>query len=195
MRYGLAWCMSTFGGPIGQALGLTLAEGAYAPVAWMLLGACWIAALVSFLDGRRRRRLLASQTGLGSLRAVDWRQFEMLVSEAFRRQGYTVRETGLDGSDGGIDLILQRDGATTLVQCKQWRSQLVDVRLVREMYGLLVHHQADAVKIVAIGNYTADARRFVHGKPIELICGDALLAMVRESQAAGTVSKQTRRRA
>jgi restriction system protein len=184
MRYGLGWCMTTFGGPIGQALGTSLASGAYAPIAWLLLIACWLAALISYLDSRRRERLLASQTGLRSLGAMDWREFEMLVGQAFRRQGYTVRETGLGGADGGVDLVLHKDGATTLVQCKQWRTRLVDVRVVREMYGLLVHHQANAVKIVAIGHYTDDAQRFVQGKPIELVSGDALLAIVRECQAA-----------
>jgi restriction system protein len=184
MRYGLGWCMTTFGGPVGQSLGSSLADGAYAPAAWLLLIACWLAALISFIDSRRRHRLLASQTGLRSLSAMDWREFEMLVGEAFRRQGYKVREIGLGGADGGIDLILHKDNATILVQCKQWRTKLVDVRVVREMYGLLMHHRADAVKIVAIGHYTDDAQRFVHGKPIELVSGDALLAMVRECQAA-----------
>ncbi|HUA79863.1 MAG TPA: restriction endonuclease [Dyella sp.] len=195
MRYGLGWCMETFGGPIGQALGTTVSNGTYAPIAWLLLTACWLAALISFLDSRRRRRLLASQTGLGSLSAMDWRQFETLVGEAFRRQGYRVREIGLGGADGGVDLILQKDGATTLVQCKQWRTKLVDVRVVREMYGLLMHHRADAVKIVAIGHYTDDAQRFVSGKPIELISGHALLAMVRESQASASRAEHPRKRA
>ena len=113
---------------------------------------------------------------------MNWRQFEILVGEAFRRQGYRVEETGRDGADGGIDLILRRDGATTLVQCKQWHSRPVSVMVVREMFGLLMHHGAAAVKIVALGDYTPDARRFAHGKPIELIHGDALLAMVREAQ-------------
>lgn len=183
MRYGLGWCMSAFGGPIGQTLGTALANGAYAPIAWLLLSACWLAALISFFDNRRRQRLLASQTGLHSLSTMDWREFEMLVGEAFRKQGYKIRETGLGGADGGIDLILHRDNTTTLVQCKQWRTKLVDVRVVREMYGLMFHHHADAVKIVAIGHYTDDALRFVQGKPIELISGHALLTMVRECQA------------
>lgn len=190
MRYGLGWFMTTFGGPTGQALGTSLADGAYAPAAWLMLIACWLAALVSFLDSRRRQRLMASQTGLRSLSAMDWREFEMLVGEAFRRAGYKVQEIGLGGDDSGVDLILQKDGTTTLVQCKQWRTKLVDVRVVREMYGLLMHHRADAVKIVAIGHYTDDAQRFVHGKPIELISGEALLAMVRECQATARLHKQ-----
>ena len=41
---------------------------------------------------------------------------------------------------------------------------------------------AAAVKIVAVGDYTADAQRFAQGKPIELIHGKTLFAMVREGQ-------------
>jgi restriction system protein len=59
------------------------------------------------------------------------------VGEAFRRQGYTVEETSLGGADGGIDLILRKDGRRTLVQCKQWKRQRVGVNIVREMAGLL----------------------------------------------------------
>lgn len=107
----------------------------------------------------------------------------MLVGEAFRRQGYRIEETGLGGADGGIDLRLSKNGKSTLVQCKQWRSQRVDVKTVREMYGLLAHHGADAVKIVAVGDFTPDAQRFAQGKPIDLIHGEALLAMIRDAQA------------
>lgn len=182
VRYGLGWCMSTFGGPVGQALGSALADdGAYAPIAWLLLGACWVAALVSFLDNRRRKHLLGAQNGLSALSAMDWREFEMLIRDTFRNQGYSVREAGLVDTDGGIDLILYKDGRTILVKCRQWRTRLVDVKFVREMYGLLIHHHADAVKIIAIGSYTDDAQRFVNGKPIELVCGHALIAMLREN--------------
>lgn len=115
---------------------------------------------------------------------MNWKQFEMLVGEAFRRQGHRIEETGLDGADGGIDLRLSKNGKITLVQCKQWRSQRVDVKVVREMYGLLAHHGAGAVKIVAVGDFTPDARRFAQGKPIELIHGEALRTMIREAQTS-----------
>src|SRR6185312_9455482 len=123
--------------------------------------------------------------------ALGWRQFELLVGEAFRRRGYVVEETGLGGADGGIDLILRRDGRRTLVQCKQWRRSRVPVSVVREMYGLLAHHGADAVLVVALGVFTTDAQRFADGKPIELIGGEALLRMIREVQAAPAQAKAT----
>lgn len=184
MRYGITWLFASSSNPFLSSLG-NAAEGGIATIlAWGLLGICWIAALASFIAQRQRARLLGAQTGLDSLRAMNWRQLEVLVGEAFRRRGYQVEETGLGGADGGIDLRLRRDGKTTLVQCKQWRSRRVDVKVVREMYGLLAHHGADAIKIVAIGDYTPDAKRFAEGKSIELIHGEALLALVRDVQQA-----------
>jgi restriction system protein len=183
VRYGIAWYFSSAGGPALAAVGKASQGSAFSLLAWILLGICWLAAFLSFISSRKRRNLLETQTGLDSLRAMNWRQFEMLVGEAFRRQGYSVEETGLGGADGGVDLILRKGGRTTLVQCKQWRSQRVDVKTVREMYGLLTHHGADAVKIVAIGDFTPDAQRFAQGKPLELIHGEALLALVRAVQS------------
>lgn len=191
IRYGVGWYMSTSSNPLFQSMGKQASAGTYAPFAWMALAICWLGAIGSFIRTRHRRRLLETQTGLDSLRAMTWREFEMLVGEAFRRQGYTIRETGLGGADGGIDLILHKDSKVTLVQCKQWKTQRVDVKVVREMLGLMTHHRAAAVKIVAIGEYTADARRFAEGKPIELISGETLLAMVREVQTSMPVKVAT----
>jgi restriction system protein len=181
-RYGIGWYLSSSSSPVLIGVGKQAAAGIYVPFGWMALGICWAGALISYFRQRSRRRLLDTQTGLDSLRAMSWREFEMLVGEAFRRRGYAIQETGLGGADGGIDLILRKDGKTTLVQCKQWKTQRVDVKVVREMFGLLAHHGAAAVKIVAVGDYTTDAKRFALGKPIELIHGEALLAMVREGQ-------------
>lgn len=153
-------------------------------MSWFVLVAGLLGAALSWIGQRHRRRLLDAQHGLDSIAALGWRHFEQLVGEAFRRQGYAVEETGLGGADGGIDLILRKDGRRVLVQCKQWRRRQVPVNVVREMYGLLAHHNADAVKIACIGTFTRDAARFAQGKPIELIGGEELMRMIREVQAA-----------
>ncbi|MBO9717595.1 MAG: restriction endonuclease [Pseudoxanthomonas sp.] len=184
IRYGIPALFATQAGPLARAF----TGGMFVPLAWLFLGMCLVAATVSFFNARHRRRLLDTRTGLESIAAVGWRDFERLVGEAFRRQGYAVEETGLGGADGGIDLVLRRDGRRILVQCKQWRRTDVPVNVVREMYGLLAHHKADAVKIAALGGFTRDAARFAAGKPIELIHGSVLLAMVRSVQASGATT-------
>lgn len=182
IRYGIGWVFASSTNPVLAGLGKAGAAGSFAPVAWILLLGCWLGAVLSFFRQRHRGRLLDAQTGLDSIRAMSWKAFELLVGEAFRRQGYTVEETGLGCADGGIDLLLRKPGKTVLVQCKQWRSKQVPVTVVREMFGLLNHHNASAVIIVSTGDYTADARRFAMGKPIELINGDQLLAMMQSVQ-------------
>jgi len=167
IRHGISWYFGNTGSQHLSELGRQITTGIYALLGWMLFAACWIAAIASFIESARRRKLLDNQSSIDSLRQMNWRQFELLTGEAFRRQGYTIEETGLGGADGGIDLVLRKAGKTTLVQCKHWKNRLVGVKLVREMYGLLVHHQASAVKIVALGDYTNDARRFAQSKPIE----------------------------
>lgn len=160
----------------------SLAEGAGPIFAWVLLVIFWLAALVSFLNRRQRAALLAAQTDLDAIRALDWRRFELLVGEAFRQQGYRVEESGLGGPDGGVDLILTREGQTTLVQCKHWRKRQIPVNTVREMFGLLQHHRADAVKIVCSGGFSPEARQFAVGKPIDLIDGGRLAVLVKAVQ-------------
>ena len=128
-----------------------------APFAWMALAICWLGALLSFFGRRRRAKLLEVQSGLDSITAMSWREFEMLVGEAYRRQGYSVEETDLGGADGGIDLVLRKDGRSQLVQCKQWKSRQVNVSVVREMWGLVAHHGAAGARIVCVGTFTPDA--------------------------------------
>jgi len=180
IRYGVGWYFSAMDSPFLSRLGRLASNGSFAPLAWIFMGGCWLAAFSSFLGRVKRRKLFDRQTGRDSISQISWREFEMLAGEAFRRQGYSVQENGLGGADGGIDLTLRRDGIKTLVQCKQWRSLKVDVKVAREMYGVLIDEGADALKIVALGEFTPDARRFVQGKPIELIQADALVAQVRQ---------------
>ena len=189
IRHGIPALFARQGGPFGQAFA---SHGdVLAPLAWMFLAACTLCALVAFANARKRRRLLDTRTGLDSLAAIGWRDFERLVGEAFRRQGYSVEETGLGGADGGIDLILRKHGQRTLVQCKQWRREKVPVNVVREMYGLLAHHGAHAVRIATVGGFTRDAARFADRKPIELIDGATLLAMIRAVQNADRIPVPT----
>lgn len=180
-RYAIPWWFSRQHGALAEGLASGFSQ-ALAPLSWVLLAMCWLAALLSYLGARRRRILLDTRTTLESLATLGWRQFEQLVGEAFRRQGYVVEEMGLGGPDGGIDLVLRNASQRVLVQCKQWRRRQVGVSVVREMAGLLAHHRADAVKIVCVGTFTRDAEAFARGKSIELIDGVRLLAMIQAAK-------------
>lgn len=110
---------------------------------------------------------------------MTWQQFEALVAEHFRRQGYSVSERGGAGPDGGIDLELGKDGERFLVQCKQWRANRVGVDVVRELYGLMAARGAADGYVVSAGTFTPEALAFAQGRNIHLLDGAELAAGMR----------------
>jgi len=142
-----------------------------------------VPAPISLIRSLHRRKLLDTQSGLGSIRAMSWRELEMLCGEAYRRKSFAVQENGLGGADGGIDLILRKGGETWIVQCKRWKTFKVGVKEVRELYGILVAERADRGIFITCGQYTKDALAFAADKPLDLVDGPALLELVREVQA------------
>lgn len=135
-------------------------------------------ALLLWRRGTRKRRLLDTRTGIASIRALSWREFEELVAEAFRREGYRVEENTKAGADGGVDIRLRRDGRLVLVQCKNWNGNRVGVSVVREMCGVMMDQRAAGVVIVCSGGFTRDAWGFAKDKPVRLVDGRALLRMI-----------------
>lgn len=153
---------------------------------------CGVAALISFLRRRQREGLaeaVAGSAGADALNGMSWREFEMLVGEAFRRRGYAVEETGGGGADGGVDLVLRKDGKTFLVQCKQWKVYSVPVQTVRELYGVMVHHKAAGAFVVTSGRFSEDAAAFARGKGIQLVDGVKLVADVKASAVRSASSR------
>jgi restriction system protein len=125
-----------------------------------------------------RRFLLSRATGLPALRQMAWTDFELLVGEAYRRQGYAVKERGGRQADGGIDLELTRDGVRIVVQCKHWMNRQVPVQRVRELLGALTADGADRGILVATGGFTREARAFAARQPIDLLDGEALIRLM-----------------
>ena len=139
---------------------------------------------------QERQRLIANATQSKAGDALDgmsWREFEMLVGEGFRLQGYQVVETGGGGADGGIDLALKRPGKNGgekfLVQCKQWRAMKVGVDVVRELYGVMAAKGATGGFVVTSGRFTDDAISFASGRNVTLIDGPKLHDLLRQAKA------------
>jgi restriction system protein len=176
---GLRWGLPIWAGNDQFKRSFIVAFVGFAPAILLLFA---IFAAGSFWFGRHRRRLLDQQTSLDSIRALTWKQFEFLVAEAYRRQGYQVEYSLGRGADGGVDLTLRRDSRTSLVQCKQWKVFSVGAPVIREMFGLLHDQRADEAIIVTTGKFTRDAQGFAAGKPIQLIDGPQLLVLVQSVQ-------------
>lgn len=137
-----------------------------------------VAAVTSFFKRRKRQKLALMNQNIESIRGLSWREFELLVGEVFRMQGYSVAETGGGGADGGIDLRLRKSGELFLVQCKQWQAYKVSVNIVRELYGVMAAQGAAGGFVVTSGVFTRDAQAFAEGKNIELLDGVQLVKLL-----------------
>jgi restriction system protein len=144
-------------------------------------------AIASIIGRRKRRNLLdsAATTKGNPLLSITWHEFELLVGEALRRRGYSVRETGKNGPDGGIDLIARKDGETYVVQCKQWRSVQVGVPVVRELYGAMAAEGAVGGFVVTSGTFTKPAKDFAEGRNVQLVDGTVLKQWIAEAKKPG----------
>ena len=102
-------------------------------------------------------------------------EFERELGTLYRYLDYRVESTPTSG-DQGIDLILSKDGRTTIVQCKSHKSP-VGPAVARELLGSLVAFGADGAILACTGGFTRGVKEFVRGKPIELISASDLAAL------------------
>ena len=139
-----------------------------------------VGAIMSFVHRRRAGQLHSDALNRSDgIALMTWRDFEVLVAEHFRRQGFSVTETGGGGPDGGVDVLIRRGSDRYLVQCKHWRARRVGVEPVRELYGLMAAQRMAGGFVVTSGDFTDEARRFANGREVELINGAALQRNLR----------------
>jgi len=120
---------------------------------------------------------------------MSWQEFELLIGEYLRRQGYSVRETA-GGADGGVDLVLNKEGAIYLVQCKQWKAYKVGVKVVRELLGVMAGKGAAGGYVVTSGQFTADSIKFAGENRIQLIDGGRLKRIISNTHIPLNNTKQ-----
>jgi restriction system protein len=129
---------------------------------------------------------LAASRSASAFAALSLDEFQVVVGDAFRAQGYVVRELhGLEASDG-IDLEISRGGEHYLVECSHWSAYKVPVAVVRELYLKMETRGASGAFLVTAGTFTEDAKVFVQGTNISLIDGRKLFDLIgnREGEPA-----------
>lgn len=88
-------------------------------------------------------------------------EFERLLALYFRDQGYTVKEVGVGGNDGGVDLvIIDHRGEKTAVQAKRYaENNKVNVQTVRELVAAKRNHDCILTLLVTTSDLTAPAKK------------------------------------
>jgi restriction system protein len=141
--------------------------------------------LISFVRRARDAGLFnrAVAGGPAAVTGLTWSEFEHMIGEGFRRQGYTVTGNDGRGPDGGVDLALVKGTDRFLVQCKHWRRSSVGVTVIREFYGVMTARAVAGGFVVTSGSFTPDAWGFAAQCGIELIDGVRLQGWISRAKA------------
>ena len=120
---------------------------------------------------------------LKKLRTIDWFQFEKVVAAIYDKAGYHVTRFGGANPDGGIDLIIEKNGHRTGIQCKHWKTWKVNVRGIREFLGALTHSGLHQGLFITLQGCTQDARQLAHAHNIKILDEGDLAKLLDENQA------------
>ncbi len=85
-------------------------------------------------------------------------------------------------ADGGADLELHKDDQKLIVQAKHWKTWLVKLPQVRELWGAVAAEHADGAIMVTSGSFTEQARRWTEGKSLTLVDGQELAKVITSIQ-------------
>src|ERR1700733_945472 len=141
--------------------------------------------LIERLSGKSPAVLTAvAADDLLAISGLAQSEVERVVAEAYRRRGYQVVALAAAGAapDAGL-----------LLQCKYWNARKIAEMPVRELYGMMAAHNANAGILITSGNFTLEASRFAGYGSIQLIDGPRLLALLRDNEAAQQSEGQTAR--
>jgi len=118
---------------------------------------------------------------MAQLRAIDWFQFEKVVALVYQKHGYVVTRRGGANPDGGVDLIIEKDGKRWAVQCKQWKTWNVGVKAVREFLGALKDSEIENGIFVTLCGYTGEAKQLAEKHRIEIVNEAGLVKMIEDT--------------
>jgi len=132
-----------------------------------------------------RRSLLRSERPLAiKLRAIDWFQFEKLTEVVFRKKGYSVDRRGGANSDGGIDLVIMKEGEKIAVQCKHWKTSDIGVAIIRELVGAMQDSKIPKGMLVTISRCTNDAQACAERNGVQIIDHAAMVNLLESVDAS-----------
>lgn len=121
-----------------------------------------------------------------NLAPMDWEEFEHLVREIFEKEfesgGGTVKVTQAS-ADGGVDAIaFDPDpirGGKIVIQAKRY-TNTVRVSAIRDLYGTVMNEGASKGLLVTTSSFGSDSYAFAKDKPLGLINGANLLALLEK---------------
>lgn len=129
-----------------------------------------------------------------NLAAMPWEDFEQLVREIFEfefaQNGGEVRVTQAS-RDGGVDAVVfdpdPLRGGKIVIQAKRY-TNTVPVSAIRDLYGTVINEGANSGIIITTSDYGRDSYEFAKDKPLKLLNGGHLLALLKKNGRKGYIS-------
>ena len=111
-------------------------------------------------------------------KTVSGREFEEKLGQLYQQLGYVVEVTPYT-RDGGVDLILERLGKRTIVQCKRWKRPATE-RVVRDLLARMGPFAAHKAVVACTGGFEGGVKSLVKKQPLELLDASDVVRMVHE---------------
>jgi len=109
---------------------------------------------------------------------MDGIAFEQFLKRLFIYLGYQVADTARTG-DFGADLVLKKDGLTTVVQAKRYNNN-VGAKALQEIFSARHHYHADKMMVITNAHFTKQADVMADEQDIKLIDREELIAIMME---------------
>jgi restriction system protein len=110
------------------------------------------------------------------------KEFEGLITNLFEKMGLETRQTQAS-RDGGVDCVAFDNrpifGGKVIIQAKRYKNT-VGVSAVRDLFGTVQNEGASKGILVTTSGYGAASFEFAAGKPLELLTGANLLALLED---------------
>jgi len=159
-----------------------ITELVYPPVAFFVaLPFLLLAAFIGYKQLRGTGEVNVADK-LAALRDMSWENFSLVVSEAYRRQGYTVTET----RDSAYDFQLEKQGRRTLVSCRRWKVNSVGKAPLQALAAAVDRADAYNAICIAAGDFSPSARDYAATQPILLVSGAELAKLIGRVQGKRT---------
>jgi restriction system protein len=138
---------------------------------WLILIVAAILAVRGAVWLVRERRL--ARSGISEIDRMEGITFERRLAYLFTSRGYRVEQTRTRG-DYGADLVLEKDGARTVVQAKRWKKN-VGVKAIQEAVAAKPMYRCNYSMVVTNRYFTEQARRLAKANGVRLWNRDDLV--------------------
>lgn len=155
-------------------------------VSMVFLGVVLFILLIAYISARMQEKqlkhMLTSADTLDKLYVLNPFDFEEAVGELFRKNGFENVRITPSQLDGGVDIIMEKNGESYGVQCKKYDPQsYIKIEIVKALIPscqrMGLHHPV----FVTTAKFSTHTREYMKGENMWLIDGNDLVVMMNRT--------------